>query len=141
MFHENGKNEKKNIEELNKDNAEHIVEGRNEAKRKSDSRSKKKADKNISLAWVNARNVYDQGRTDGNNIDHFSHGSPQKDFISGKCEETYPDQNMFSHHSIKLHGSDLKLRTEIDDECEHIATIPCKIAEKGVKAKPREKNY
>ena len=68
--------------------------GRNKAKQKSGSRSKKKANKNISLTGVNARNIYDQDRTDENNNDHFSHGSPQKDFISIKCDETYPESDL-----------------------------------------------
>ena len=42
---------------------------------------------------------------------------------------------MFNHHSIKLHGSNLKPKTEIDDKYEHMAVIPCKIAEKGVEVK------
>ena len=58
--------------------------------------------------------------------------------MSGKCDETYPEYTTFGHHSRKLHGSDLKLRTKIDDKHEHVATIPCKIAEKGVEVKPRE---
>ena len=116
MSHENGKNDEKNIEELNKDNAEHIVSGRNEAKQKSGNRSKKKANKNINLIWVSARNVHDQGRTDENNNDHFSHDSPQKDFMSGKCDETYSGYTTFGHHSRKVHGPDLNLRTKIDDK-------------------------
>ena len=44
---ENSENNEKDIKELNKDNAEHIVAGRDEAKQKSGSRSKKKANKNM----------------------------------------------------------------------------------------------
>ena len=91
VFHKTGENDEKKIEELNKDNAEHIVAGRDEVKQKSGSRSKKKANKNISLAWVNARNVHDQGRNDENNNDH---GSQQKDFISRMCDETYPESDL-----------------------------------------------
>ena len=40
--HENSKDDERNIKELNEDNAKHRVEDRDEAKRKSDSRSKKK---------------------------------------------------------------------------------------------------
>ena len=42
---------------------------------------------------------------------------------------------MFNHHSIKLHRSNLKQITEIDDKYEHMAVIPCKIAEEGVEVK------
>ena len=59
VSHETGENDEKKIEELNKDNAEHIVSGKDEAKQKSDKRSKKKANKNINRAWVSARNVHD----------------------------------------------------------------------------------
>ena len=45
---------------------------------------------------------------------------------------------MFNHHSIKLHGSNLKPKTEIDDKHEHMAVIPCKIAAKAVEVKLRE---
>ena len=82
MSHENGKNSEKNIEELKEDNGEHIVSGKNEAKQKAGYRNKKKANKNIKIAWVNTRNVHNQGRTDENNNDHFSHDSPQKDIMS-----------------------------------------------------------
>ena len=91
---------------------------------------------------AHAATVYDQDgtnrTTDENNNDYFSHSSLQHDFICGRCDETYPDQNMFGHHSIKLHRSNLKLITEIDDKYENMAIIPCKIVEKGVKVKTGE---
>ena len=106
-FLENSEDDERNIKEITKDNAGH--RGESKTKRKSESRSKKKAKKNISLTRINARNVYDQEgtnrTTDENNNDHFSHGSLQHDFICGKCDETYPDQNMFNHYDGKCHGS------------------------------------
>ena len=116
MSHENGKNDEKNIEELNKDNAEHIVSGRNEAKQKSGNRSKKKSNKNISLAWVNARNVHDQGRTNENNNDPFSHGSPQTVFISGKCGETYPESDLkLQNNTYHKNNETTSVRNMIED--------------------------
>ena len=73
--------------------------------------------------------------TDENNNDHFSHSSLRHDVICERCGGTYLDETMFNHHSIKLHGSNLKPQTEIDNKHEHMAVIPCKIAEKGVEVK------
>ena len=62
----------------------------------------------------------------------------KKNIMSGKCDETYSGYTAFGHHSRKVHGPDLNLKTKIDDKHEHITTIPCNIVEKGVEVRPRE---
>ena len=76
--------DERNIKEQNEDNTKHRVKGRDEAKRKSDNRSKKKANKDINLTGINARNAYDQDRIDENNNDHLGHGSQQKGLYTRK---------------------------------------------------------
>ena len=46
-------------------------------------------------------------KADENSNDQLSHNILRHDFICGRCDETYPDQNMFNHHSTKLHRSNV----------------------------------
>ena len=48
-IHENSKDDERKNKEITEDNVAHRVEGKNEAELKLNSRSKKKANKNISL--------------------------------------------------------------------------------------------
>ena len=109
---------------------------------KLNSSSKQKGNKNISLTWFRDRKVHDQDDTnrtaDKNSIDQLSYNSLRHDSKCGRCDETYPDQNMFNHHSTKLHRSNLELISEINDKYENMAIIPCEVAEKGVKVKTGE---
>ena len=77
-------------------------------------------------------------RTGEKSNDQLSHNILRHDFICGRCDETYPDQNIFNHHSTKLHRLNVELISEINDEYENMAIIPCEFAEKDVNAKTKE---
>ena len=118
-IHENSKDDERKNKEITEDNVAHRVEDKDEAELKLNSRSKKEANKNISLTWFNDRNVYDQDgtnrTTDENNNDHFSHSSLQHDFTCESCGGPYLDETMFNHHNKKYHGSNLKPQAEADN--------------------------
>ena len=85
-MHINSKDDEGNNKGITEDNLVHRDEDKDEAELKLNSRSKKEANKNISLTWFNDRIVYDQDgtnrTTDENNNDHFSHSSLPHDFIA-----------------------------------------------------------
>ena len=75
---------------------------------------------------------------DESSNDQLSHNILRHDFICGRCDETYPDQNTFNHHSTKLHRPNVELISEINDEYENMTMITCEVAEKDVKVKTEE---
>ena len=88
-IHENSKDDEGNNKGITEDNMVHRDEDKDEAELKLNSRSKKEANKNINLTWVNDRIEYDQDgtnlTTDENNNDYFSHSSLQLDITCESC--------------------------------------------------------